>query len=106
MCSSIFTLVVHRALEDMIMPLSEPITGNDGTRLHEIVVPKGTPIIVGLRACNKSKTIWGDDALEWKPERWLKPLPETVTSAKIPGVYSNLWVPAISVFKVGKLMYR
>ncbi|TBU52591.1 hypothetical protein BD310DRAFT_831896 [Dichomitus squalens] len=32
----------------------------------------------------------GDDAYEWKPERWLGPLPETVERAAIPGVYSHL----------------
>ena len=36
--------------------------------------------------------MWGEDALEWKPERWLAPLPSTVADAKIPGVYSNLYV--------------
>lgn len=32
---------------------------------------------------------WGEDALEWKPERWLKPLPRAVEDAWIPGIYSN-----------------
>jgi cytochrome P450 len=72
------------------MPLSEPIIGVDGTKLNEIVVPKGTPLFLGLRACNRNKAIWGDDALEWKPERWLQPLPESVGNAHIPGIYSNL----------------
>ncbi|KAI0039847.1 hypothetical protein FA95DRAFT_1503644, partial [Auriscalpium vulgare] len=33
--------------------------------------------------------IWGPDAEEWKPERWLAPLPKTVEEARIPGIYSN-----------------
>ncbi|KAH9950796.1 hypothetical protein B0H21DRAFT_681895, partial [Amylocystis lapponica] len=32
----------------------------------------------------------GTKYLEWKPERWLSPLPSTVTEARVPGVYSNL----------------
>ena len=72
------------------MPLSQPIRGVDGSVIDEVVVPKGTTIIVASNACNRNKALWGDDAYEWKPERWLEPLPEAVTAARIPGVYSNL----------------
>ena len=72
------------------MPLSAPIEGVDGTQINEIFVPKNTSIIIGIRQCNRSKAIWGDDAAEWKPERWLAPLPETVTDARVPGIYANL----------------
>lgn len=58
--------------------------------ITEIEVPKGTIVLLGVRACNRNKDIWGPDALEWKPERWLSPLPKAVTDARIPGVYSNL----------------
>ena len=72
------------------MPLSEPIAGVDGTELHEIPVPKDTTVVVAIYSANRNKAIWGEDALKWKPERWLSPLPSSVTEAKIPGVYSNL----------------
>lgn len=72
------------------MPLAEPIVGKDGTLITEIPVPKDTSIIIGIRACNRNKTIWGEDALEWKPERWLQPLPESVGKAHVPGIYANL----------------
>ena len=72
------------------MPLSEPMRGRDGNMMHEIVVPKGTDVAVGISASNWNKTLWGEDALEWKPERWLSPLPVALTNAHIPGVYSNL----------------
>lgn len=58
--------------------------------LSEVPVPKGTPVMVAIQACNRSKALWGDDALEWKPERWLAPLPDALSKAHIPGVYSNL----------------
>ena len=51
-------------------------------------------MIVGLLSSNRNKAIWGADAMDWKPERWLSPLPESVTEAKIPGIYSNLCVPS------------
>ena len=72
------------------MPLSTPIRGVDGTLIHEIPVPKGTDVMVGILESNRNKAVWGEDALEWKPERWLSPLPGTVAEARIPGVYSNL----------------
>ena len=72
------------------MPLSVPIQGKDGQMIHEIIVPKDTTIHIGIRESNRNKAVWGEDAYEWKPERWLKPLPRSVTDARIPGVYSNL----------------
>ncbi|KAJ3553546.1 hypothetical protein NM688_g3552 [Phlebia brevispora] len=76
--------------EDIILPLSEPVKGIDGTMITEVFVPKGTTIIVGMRSCNRNKRIWGEDVLEWKPERWLDSVPSAVKEAKIPGVYANL----------------
>ncbi|EIW57372.1 cytochrome P450 [Trametes versicolor FP-101664 SS1] len=75
---------------DVVLPLSQPIRGRDGSMIHEIHVPKDTVVVAGLLNCNRNKAIWGEDAYEWKPERFLSPLPSTVTEAKIPGVYSNL----------------
>ena len=74
----------------MVMPLSEPMRGVDGSMMHEIPVPKDTMVVVAIHSANRSKAIWGEDALEWKPERWLSPLPTSVTEAKVPGVYSHL----------------
>ncbi|KAL2018936.1 hypothetical protein VTK56DRAFT_10230 [Thermocarpiscus australiensis] len=34
-------------------------------------VPKGTHIMIVPWAINKSKSLWGEDALEFKPDRWL-----------------------------------
>ena len=74
----------------MLLPLSQPVHGVDGTPMTEIFVPKGTTMIVSIRGCNRNPALWGDDADLWKPERWLAPLPRTVEEARIPGVYSNL----------------
>ncbi|OBZ67576.1 hypothetical protein A0H81_12405 [Grifola frondosa] len=84
------TFVFRETRKDIVMPLLEPIRGVDGSIINEIPVPKNTGIVVGVLASNCNKAVWGDDALEWKPERWLSPLPETVSEAHIPGVYSNL----------------
>lgn len=73
-----------------MMPLSKPIQGLDGTVMNEIFVPSGTLIITGNWMSNINKSLWGEDADEWKPERWLAPLPDALKEARIPGVYSNL----------------
>nr|BED42986.1 cytochrome P450 monooxygenase [Trametes versicolor] len=80
----------RKAVEDAVLPLSRPIRATDGTLLHELTVPRGTDIFISILACNRSKALWGTDAEEWKPERWLAPLPEAIESAGIPGVYSNM----------------
>jgi len=82
--------IVRQATKDTVIPLSEPVQGVDGRLLSEIVVPKGTTLHIGVRALNRSKAVWGEDAKEWKPERWLHALPEAVANANIPGVYSNM----------------
>jgi cytochrome P450 len=58
--------------------------------MHEIFVPKNTNVMAGLVAANRNAALWGEDAREWKPERWLSKLPQPLLDARIPGVYSNL----------------
>ena len=72
------------------MPLQKPICGVDGRMMSKLPIPKGTLILPCFLSCNTAKEIWGEDAEEWKPERWLSPLPASLTEARIPGVYSNL----------------
>ncbi|KAI8976691.1 cytochrome P450 [Trametes punicea] len=83
-------IVMRQAFQDTMLPLSTPMRGSNGSMLDSVFIPKGTNIVVGVRACNRNKALWGYDADEWKPERWLKPLPKAVEDASIPGVYSNL----------------
>jgi cytochrome P450 len=66
--------------------------GMDGKEIHEVFVPSNTNVVVGIMAANRNTDIWGPDAYEWKPSRWLEPLPETVATAHLPGVYSHLYV--------------
>ena len=72
--------------------------------ITEIPIPKDTTILVGVMSSNTSKALWGEDAYEWKPERWLSPLPETITEAKIPGVYSNLFVSQFALLRATVLL--
>ena len=78
------------ALNDTVLPLSAPIHGVDGREIQEILVPKNTNVYIHIYNLNRDPSIWGPDAAEWKPERWLEPLPESVREAHIQGVYANM----------------
>ena len=86
----VISLLYNRTRNDIVLPLGIPIMGRDGKEISQIPVPNGTDIIISALSCNTDPGIWGSDSYEWKPERWLEPLPDTVTNARIPGVYSNL----------------
>ncbi|KAJ2912529.1 hypothetical protein MD484_g7882, partial [Candolleomyces efflorescens] len=82
--------IVREAREDIILPFSKPIRGKDGSEMHEVLVPKGTTIFPSILSSNRNQDVWGSDADEWKPERWMDELPESVANAHIPGIYSHL----------------
>ena len=84
--------VLGRAAKDIVLPLTWPVRGNDGTMLSEILVPRGTLVVPNLQACNRNKALWGEDALQWRPERWMGELPRELYDARVPGIYSNLYV--------------
>uniref|UniRef100_A0A8H7XZX2 Eukaryotic translation initiation factor 1A n=3 Tax=Agaricales TaxID=5338 RepID=A0A8H7XZX2_PSICU len=84
------SVVQRTTRQDVVLPLSNPIRGVDGKEITEIPIPNNTNVIVGIMASNRNPELWGPDSYEWKPERWLKPLPETLISAHLPGIYSNL----------------
>ncbi|KAF4617777.1 hypothetical protein D9613_006307 [Agrocybe pediades] len=84
------SMIPKTARKDTVLPLSNPIKGLDGSEIREIPIPANTNVIVGIMASNRNPELWGPDSYEWKPERWLKPLPDAVSHAHLPGVYSNL----------------
>ncbi|KAH6900991.1 cytochrome P450 [Coprinopsis sp. MPI-PUGE-AT-0042] len=83
-------LAGRTAKKDTIIPLLTPIRGTDGNEVSEIFVPGGTDIFVSILGTNRSTKLWGSDAGEWKPERWLNELPKSLIDAKVPGVYSHV----------------
>ncbi|TFY57715.1 hypothetical protein EVG20_g8434, partial [Dentipellis fragilis] len=63
--------------------------GRDGRPMRELILRKGTVVTMSLVGVNRSKAVWGPDADEWRPQRWMEALPETVKSTKMPGIYSH-----------------
>jgi len=82
---------LHRVpRKNSVIPLSRPVLGKDGQMIDRIHIQAGTMVVVGAAAVNRDPAIWGPDADQWIPERWLHPLPETVIDAYLPGVYSHM----------------
>ncbi|KAI0059725.1 cytochrome P450 [Artomyces pyxidatus] len=81
-----FAYRVTRA--DTSLPLSQPIQTATGAQ-SSVFVPCGTAVAVNIIGLNRDPHIWGADAAEWRPARWLGALPATVAEARIPGVYAN-----------------
>ncbi|KAL0576500.1 hypothetical protein V5O48_005475 [Marasmius crinis-equi] len=77
----------RQAMQDDVIPLSQPFVDRYGREHNVLEVKKGQEIIIPLLAINKDKSLWGEDAEEFRPERWAN-LPEAVNA--IPGVWGNM----------------
>ncbi|KAH9941830.1 cytochrome P450 [Epithele typhae] len=84
------TLAPRVATQDTVIPFSAPVRTRDGREITEIAAPRGTIALMHYQASNTDAALWGPDAREWKPERWLAPLPAGLEDARIPGVYAHL----------------
>ncbi|KAJ7166841.1 cytochrome P450 [Mycena filopes] len=82
------TFVWRQTMKDVMVPLTYPIRSTTtGEEVKELVIEQGTAVYLGLSAANRSTAIWGPDAAEFKPERWLK---RTQVESKLPGAYSGM----------------
>ena len=85
----------------------------DGKPISEVHLKNNTRVIISIVAANTSEAVWGEDAKEWKPERWLghnqyeylnadgfgtykehdeEKQPKGVAKIQLPGVYSGMYV--------------
>ena len=104
--------VMREPIEDDLLPLSKPIVGTSGRVYTDLPVPKGTMVTLSafgynmyvisnrgppfdmaltLLSHDRNKDVWGQDAHEFRPERWFD-MKEQVESPV--GVYGNLYVHA------------
>jgi cytochrome P450 len=63
---------LHRdATQDDVIPLASPIVMKSGEQVSSIHVKKGTPVDVTISVYNRLPEIWGADANEFNPDRFL-----------------------------------
>ncbi|KAH9483603.1 Cytochrome P450 monooxygenase 205 [Psilocybe cubensis] len=75
------------AEQDDVIPLSQPVKDRHGNILDRIRITKGQTVLIPILALNRAKSIWGEDAAEYRPERW-QHIPEG--AGTIPGVWGNM----------------
>ncbi|KAH9941518.1 cytochrome P450 [Amylocystis lapponica] len=76
------------AARDDVIPLSTPIRTTDGRTITSIPVSAGQYVHSSIAGYNRHADIWGADAHEFRPERWLEDHPQKMNSNF--GVYSTL----------------
>ncbi|KAH8995441.1 cytochrome P450 [Lactarius akahatsu] len=82
-----FTRMANR---DDILPLAFPITTKSGQQITSIPIKKGTPIDISPAVYNRLPDVWGEDANEWNPERFLDPLRGFKEASSNIGVFGSL----------------
>ncbi|KAF4581513.1 hypothetical protein EYR38_002842 [Pleurotus pulmonarius] len=81
--------LVRTADRDDVVPLALPITTQDGEILTELHVKKGQDFSLSISTYNRLPSVWGDDADEWNPRRFLDAAKDKEKQVSI-GVYANL----------------
>ncbi|KAF7303889.1 Cytochrome P450 [Mycena indigotica] len=61
------------AAEDCVLPLSQPIISTTGQEITHIPIQKGQYVYIAIGSYHRLSSIWGEDANEFKPSRWLQP---------------------------------
>ena len=55
-----------------MIPLSQPVHARSGKLVNHITVGKGMYLTVSVSSMNRSTALWGADAKEFRPERWME----------------------------------
>ncbi|KAK0493332.1 cytochrome P450 [Armillaria luteobubalina] len=77
----------REAAQDDVLPLAEPIITSDGQSCSEIPISKGQIIFASVYTYNHLPSVWGDDAAEWNPRRFLE---DRGIKQENLGVYANV----------------
>ncbi|KAK0445854.1 cytochrome P450 [Armillaria borealis] len=80
-------VLYRESAQDDVLPLAEPITTSDGKLCLQIPVSKGQVVMASVYTYNRLPSVWGKDAEEWNPRRFLDGCDIKQTSL---GVYANL----------------
>ncbi|KAJ3985824.1 cytochrome P450 [Lentinula detonsa] len=82
---------------DDVVPLSQPVVSTSGEVLKKIPVMKGQRVHIAIAAYNRSPSVWGPDADQWKPSRYLNSASESKKQQSMIGVFGNVAQCAHSV---------
>ncbi|KAK0486628.1 cytochrome P450 [Armillaria luteobubalina] len=74
--------ILREASQDDMLPLAEPIITSDGQLCSEIPISKGQILFASVLP-----SVWGDDAAEWNPCRFLE---DRAMNGESLGTYANL----------------
>jgi cytochrome P450 len=78
----------RQAVEDEVIPLSQPLNLPDGRSITEIPVSKGQNIWLNIPGYNRLPSIFGENAHEFDVDRWLDGRLDALPG--MVGVYGNL----------------
>ncbi|KAI5116715.1 hypothetical protein M0805_003227 [Coniferiporia weirii] len=90
------------ARQPTTLPLRRPLQGTDGSTINSVPIARNQGVILGIAAAHRDEGVWGRDAHEWRPERWLNADADLGTGesktaggvlgdeARYPGVYSGM----------------
>ncbi|KAJ7830482.1 cytochrome P450 [Mycena leptocephala] len=85
---STVTFVDRMAMQDDVLPLSKPYIDKTGKSHDTLLIPKGQIIRLPILIIHMDPETWGDDAAEFRPERW-EHIPDA--SSAVPSVWGNLF---------------
>lgn len=87
-------VLTRRTTEATSFPLQFPVRSASGEKIDAVHVAKNQRLVISIIAANHNQAVWGEDASEWKPDRWLKSsegvTPGEKDGVKYPGVYSSM----------------
>ncbi|KAK7024333.1 hypothetical protein VNI00_016369 [Paramarasmius palmivorus] len=86
---AVVSLLIREATYDDLIPLATPVVSpNTGETITHVPVQKGQRIILDFASYNRLRDVWGEDAYEWNPSRFLDPNSKR-TQYNV-GMYSNI----------------
>ncbi|WWC91011.1 uncharacterized protein L201_005951 [Kwoniella dendrophila CBS 6074] len=81
---------MREAAEACVIPLGTPVKGRDGKMIESVNLPKGAAMMIPILNVNTSVEIWGEDAEQFNPDRFLKSTDTNSNRNSVPGVWGNL----------------
>ncbi|KAF8142904.1 cytochrome P450 [Mycena galopus ATCC 62051] len=75
------------AVQDTVIPLTANIKTSTGEPTDQIMIHEGQVVYVAIASYQRLETLWGEDAHEFRPSRWLD---GTAYQGQALGPYANL----------------